>query len=195
MRRAAGPQFFSQLPYIGFGRTKKRAPNSAKASSPWLAQGLALLREVLDVVAEKGHDLQRGQPRGRRAARDRLEAGVLVARAAVRPAQHRVADEPLRAEDRLGVRALGGGAVGDDHDLPPEGPHAGEKRGGARERDRLAPRTPGRPGHGVEGPADPRLLELVERVVEHGLVGVEDDGPGAGRAAAASRSTRAVAAR
>ncbi len=88
----------------------------------------------------------------------------------------------MRPEDRLGVRALGGGAVRDDHDLPPERLHAGEKRGGARERDRLAPGAPGRPARGVEGQAGPRPLELVERVVEHRLVGVEDDGPGAGSA-------------
>ena len=101
-----------------------------------------------------------------------------------------VVGERVRPEDRLGVRALGGGAVGDDRDPPAERADAGEKRGGARERDRLATGAPGRPARGVEGQAGPRALELVERVVEHGLVGVEDDGPGAGERASPPRARR-----
>ena len=46
----------------------------------FLAERLAQGREVLDVVADVGHDLERRQAVGRRAARDRLEARVLVAR-------------------------------------------------------------------------------------------------------------------
>ncbi len=78
------------------------------------------------------------------------------------------------------VGALRLGAVRHDHDLPAERPHAGEERGGPRQRRRLAKRGPRPPAHGVERPALLRLLNLVHRVVDERLVGVADDRPGAG---------------
>ena len=124
-----------------------------------------------------------GQARLRLAVRDGLEARVLVARAGVGLAQDHVERQLVRPEDGLGVRALADGAVGDDREAPAQLAHAREEGLGARLRQRLAalrPRVPARP---VEGQPGALALELVERVVDHGLVGVEHDAPAAARAA------------
>ena len=84
-------QFFSQLPYMAFGKRKKRIAERRERAVGLLADRLAEAGEVEDVVAEERHDVERRQPGRRRAPRDRLEARVLVARS--RSGMHSIASK------------------------------------------------------------------------------------------------------
>ena len=140
-----------------------------------------------------GDDVQRRRAGGRAAGGDGLEPRVLVRRRAVGPAQHRVVDEVVR-EDRLGVGALRLQAIGDDGDAAAEGADPAQELGRARHRRRLAAPDPAFQ-LSAEKPAPSRARSSwYSDVVDHRLVSVEHDGPGAaGRSRRAGCSTCAVA--
>ena len=110
--------FRSHDPYIGFGSTMNRSPNSANALS--LAERMACRRRGkswmlspthITTPAAAGHGGARG---------DGFEAQILEAVRRIRLAEHRVhndGDALQVGARRVALRFI---AVGDDHDAAPE---------------------------------------------------------------------------
>ena len=121
------------------------------------------------------------EPAADRPCGDGLEPRVLVRGRSVGPAQHRVVDEAVRREHRLGVRAFRLQAVGDDGNPSAERADPVQELGRARQRRCLATPDPGVPALGACSRRRGRPLGLVGGVADHRLVGIEHDGPAAGR--------------
>src|SRR5262245_14350562 len=128
------------------------------------AYRLRQVRKVQDVVADERDDVDGYGAGGRLPGGDRLEPGVLVRRAAVRPAEDRVVEQFLRLEHGFGIGAFRLEAVGHDRDAAAERADAREKRGCAGKRRCLAAFDPGVPA--LRGIAESltRAFELVGRI-------------------------------